>query len=440
MAAPRIRVLAAAFAPVPGPGPASAAMLSMLDALRADLDLVTLKTEDLSHIKRIGEARMFRVPVGDAPLAKQREAYARAVGRQIAAEPYQIVHALDPWAGAAAAELKERGFSLVYEVVSFPEGDGSERRRWEAAHRRALDAADTVVVASVAAAEALEAQGLGGRVEVLRPAVDLGLFDWSEVSRTGTPRLLYIGSFTGDRDVDTVLDAIVRVGSLRPIRALLAGERNADRRGELRDRVRALGLGDTVEVRGEPNLRLLPSIIAGADVCIAPASGRLVAGLAEIPSPLIEHLACYRPLVAADVPGVSELIRDEVEGLLYPPGDAGALADGILELLRDAVLRERVTEAGYRRARDELGTGARRRRVRLLYEALAPESQMLDPWRDHFEEVTGLIELSTSTLARLKQDDGPTPRPRAMPEEPTPTSSSDTHPALVLPDTDPGRR
>jgi glycosyltransferase involved in cell wall biosynthesis len=439
MTGARIRVLAAAFAPVPGSGAASAAMLSMLDALRADLDLVTLKTEELSHIKRIGEARMFRVPVGTA---HQRETYARAVGRQIAAEPYQVVHVFDPWAGAAAADLKDRGFSLVYEVLTFPDDRASERRAWESAHARTLSAADLVVVSSVAAATALEAQGIGDRVEVVRPAVDIGIFDWSESPRVGTPRLLYLGAFTRDRDLDTFLDAIGRIGALRPIRVLLAGESDADRRGEMRERVRALDLSDSVEIRGEPDVRGMPSIIAGADVCVATASGRLIGGLAEIPGPLLEHLACYRPIVAADVPGVSELVRDDVEGLLYPPGDSGALADAVLELLRDAVLRERVTEAGYRRARDELATGVRRRRVRLLYESLVPDSQHLDPWREQFEEVTGLIELSTTTLARLSEEgEIATPaRPqRPLGEEPT-AMSSDTHPALVLPDTDPGRR
>src|SRR5690606_40341781 len=129
-----------------------------------------------------------------------------------------------------------------------------------------------------------------------------------------------------------------------------------------------------------------------------------------------EHLACYRPVVAANLPGVSEYVRDGREGLLYPPGDASALADAVLELLRDASLRQRLTAAGYRRVRDELSGGTRRRHVRQLYEALAPGTQLRDPWRDNFEEITGLIELTTNALE--------------------PIDGSDT--SIIGPDTDPG--
>ncbi|MBZ0116899.1 MAG: hypothetical protein K8H88_07890, partial [Sandaracinaceae bacterium] len=119
---PRLRVLAAACSAVPGNGPASPAMLALIDAVRADLDLVTVKTEDLSHTKRIGEARMFRVPVGMVPIDQQRDVYMRALGRQLDAEPYAIVHALDPFAGSVAAERRDtRGFLLVYEVTALPE-------------------------------------------------------------------------------------------------------------------------------------------------------------------------------------------------------------------------------------------------------------------------------------------------------------------------------
>jgi glycosyltransferase involved in cell wall biosynthesis len=451
MTRPKIRMLAAAFAPVPGWGKESAAMLSMVEALRADLDLVTVKTEDLAHIKRIGEARMFRVPVGAASPAARRDAYTRALARQIQAEPYEIVHALDPWAGQVAARSKHRGYTVVYEIASFAEQGSAEEALWQDAHRESLEAADTVLVSSVAAADALEAQGVTARIEVLRPSVDLGAFDWADLGRRRTPRLLYLGTFAAQRDLDTVLAAVARVAALRPIEVLFAGERDADARAEMRARVDVLGLNDIVEVRGEPALHTMSSIICGADVCIAPASGHLVSGLAELPSPLLEHLACGRPLITADVPGVSELVRDEIESLLYPPGDASALADATLEVLRDAVLRERMTEAGYRRARDELSSGARRRRVRALYEGLAPGTQLVDPWRDHFEEVTGLIELSTAALERLKAEDdtGETAEARGReeltrPRAPRPTQeeappSQDTHPGLVLPDTDPGR-
>jgi len=447
----------------------------MIDALRCELDLVTLKTEDLPHIKRINEARMFRVPVGQSGRLEQRSVYARAVARQLEAEPYQVVHVLDPWAGEVAASKKsERGFTLLYEMATFPE---AESQAWLEAHQRTIEQADRVLVASEASRVAIEAMhDLAGRVDVVRPGIDVGGYDWGGQGPHGAPRLLFFGPFTPSRDLGTLLDAIARVAKHRPIRALLAGDRSETRRAALRDEVKRRSLEAIVDVRGEPKPYRIPGIFAASDVCVAPSAGRLAAGCAELPQPLLEYLACYRPVVAADVPGVSELVRDEVEGLLYPAGSASALADAILEVLRDAVLRERITETGYRRVRDELNSGARRRHIREIYELVAPGTQTHDPWEESFENITGMIELGTGAIEILEEGeemdslppaprpdvdtaetDAPTerlgeptrpfvPPPRRSDRSPTipaetgmPGIGSDTNPGLLVPDTDPGR-
>jgi glycosyltransferase involved in cell wall biosynthesis len=438
MTAPRIRVLAAAYAPVPGSNPHSACLLAMIDALRAELDLVTVKTEDLAHVKRIGEARMFRVPVGGGDA---RELYARAVGRQVHAEPYDVVHVLDPWAGAAIAEHRPDSI-LIYEAVTYPDDEGDDA--WRLAHARTLAEADLVLVPTAAAAAAIELEGVGARVEVVRPSVDVGTYDWVEVPSVGTPRILYLGGFGAARDLATAVEAIGRVAALRPVRALMAGEPDRNRQRALRDIVRAAGLEEVIEVRGEPSARSVPGLIASADVCLAP--GRETHPGGPLPHPLFEYLSCYRPVVAANVAGVSELIRDESEGLLYPAGNASAMADAILEVLRDAALRERLMEAGYLRTRSELGSGARRRRLQEIYEVLAPGSQLVDPWRERFEDTTGTLELPVSPTesvtqsvieatepppARLSQPAGPLVRRLSEPPR-------DTQPGLVVPDTDPG--
>ncbi len=442
MRPPRIRILAAAFAPVPGTNPHSMAMLTMVDALRGELDLVTVKTEDIAHVKRIGDARMFRVPVGGAP--DPRERYSRAVGRQLVAEAYDVVHVLDPWAGAAVAEQR-RGSTLVYEVVSFPEEE--DDRSWRDAHARALAAADLVLVPTATAAATLESDGVGARVEVVRPSVDLGALDWVEVPSFGTPRVLYLGGYGSNRDLLTAVDAVGKVAALRPVRALFAGDSNRARQQALRDAVRAAGLDDVIEIRGEPSPRAIPGLVASADVCLAPSRESLLG--APLPFPLLEYLACYRPVVAANVAGISELLRDESEALLVQPGHAGALADAILEVLRDASLRERLMSAGYARVRNELGSGARRRRLQEIYEVLVPGSQLVDPWREVFEDTTGVHELPASPTEAPTQasytraeDAGPAETSRAPAAELVPPRRSepsrDTQPGLVVPDTDPG--
>ncbi|AKF06489.1 Glycosyltransferase [Sandaracinus amylolyticus] len=430
-------MLVTAFAAVPGSSPHGAALLAIAAAVRGDVDLVTVKTELLSHVERIGDARMFRVPVGEAGALEQRVTFDRAVARQLEAEPYDVVHVRGPFEGAIAADRKHAfGFQLVYEMATFPdEALGAEvERRWSEAHAKSIEHADLVLVPTEAARRAVLESVPAERVVVLPPGIDVGSFDWRPASHESVPRLLYLGSFTADRDLATVLGALRRVVQTRPVRALVAGETDRHRREQMRAMVDAFQLGGVVEVRGEPPPRTLPKIIAGADLCLAPASeAPRFQSLGDLPQPLLEYLACHRPVIAAGVPGVSDALRDEQDGLLYPPGDEGALADAILEMLRDESLRDRTTESGYRRVRELFSSGARRRRIAEIYERLAPGSQDADPWDESFEDgETGALQVA-SISSLVTPDTGD--RDHAVHEEIGADSEEPTtHNALVITD------
>ena len=58
-----------------------------------------------------------------------------------------------------------------------------------------------------------------------------------------------------------------------------------------------------------------------------------------------EALACGVPVVAAATGGLPEVVRDGVDGLLYPAGDAAALAERLRRLLDDAALRASMSVA-----------------------------------------------------------------------------------------------
>ncbi|MBN1138741.1 MAG: glycosyltransferase family 4 protein [Anaerolineae bacterium] len=64
--------------------------------------------------------------------------------------------------------------------------------------------------------------------------------------------------------------------------------------------------------------------------------------------PVLEAMACGTPVVAADNSSIPEAVDDA--GLLVPTGDPAALAHAISTLLREPVLRERLTVAGQQQA------------------------------------------------------------------------------------------
>lgn len=65
-------------------------------------------------------------------------------------------------------------------------------------------------------------------------------------------------------------------------------------------------------------------------------------------SVLLEAMACGRPVVATDTPGMSEYVADRETGLLVPPGDADALAEALSSLLAEPERARELGRAGRR--------------------------------------------------------------------------------------------
>jgi len=70
-----------------------------------------------------------------------------------------------------------------------------------------------------------------------------------------------------------------------------------------------------------------------------------------LPLVLIEGMAAGVPVLASDLPGCRELVGSEA-GLLFPPGDAEALAEGLLSLIRDPDRRVELGAAGLARVQE----------------------------------------------------------------------------------------
>ncbi|MFI4995590.1 MAG: glycosyltransferase family 4 protein [Hyphomicrobiales bacterium] len=79
-------------------------------------------------------------------------------------------------------------------------------------------------------------------------------------------------------------------------------------------------------------------------VCCLPSRGG-----EGLPRTLLEGASCGRAVLTSDVPGCRALVRDGVEGLLVPPGNARALAAAMVRLARDPALSARLGEAARKR-------------------------------------------------------------------------------------------
>jgi glycosyltransferase involved in cell wall biosynthesis len=68
-----------------------------------------------------------------------------------------------------------------------------------------------------------------------------------------------------------------------------------------------------------------------------------------LPKCLVEAAAAGRPIVATDVPGCREVVRDGYEGCLVPFGDIDATAQALVRLAGDRALRLRLGAAAHAR-------------------------------------------------------------------------------------------
>lgn len=84
----------------------------------------------------------------------------------------------------------------------------------------------------------------------------------------------------------------------------------------------------------------MPELLASAHVVVLPSYRE------GFPRVLLEAAACARPIVATDVPGCREIVRDQENGFLVPPRNAQALFTAISLLVQDPALRARMGRCG----------------------------------------------------------------------------------------------
>ncbi|HXP96999.1 MAG TPA: glycosyltransferase family 4 protein [Telmatospirillum sp.] len=91
-----------------------------------------------------------------------------------------------------------------------------------------------------------------------------------------------------------------------------------------------------------------------------------------LPKALLEASACGRPMVATDVPGCNELVRDDDNGLLVAVRQAAPLADALERLARDPALRARLGRRARERVEQEFSSRLVISAQLALYRTLAP--------------------------------------------------------------------
>jgi glycosyltransferase involved in cell wall biosynthesis len=133
-----------------------------------------------------------------------------------------------------------------------------------------------------------------------------------------------------------VLLSAARMMADRGLPIKLAAVGGGPLRGTLEASHADLALGDRFQFLG-PRADVL-ELLAGSDAFV-------LASLYEgLPVALMEASSVGLPIVATSVGGVPQMLEDDVDALLVPPGDPGILAEAMTRLAEDPGLRERLGE------------------------------------------------------------------------------------------------
>lgn len=386
------RVLYSAFDIVPSPKGASTHIIHNLRGLvdcGYEVHLMTPSDGVLPLDDTLEGATVTRVPqdLSQNFLARAAD-FGRAVMRHVAlAAPYDVVHYRSVWCGLPLAQARRtRGYKTLFEVNGLPSVElkyhypGIEPElltKIKEQELATLHLSDAIICPSHVTRDYLASLGLPrGLVTVIPNGVSPSDFSLSPLPpRDGrVPTLLYIGTLADWQGLDVLIKALPKILERTPVQLQIVGRGRSRQRKMLAKFIRKLGLTEHVSVLPAVPHHEVPALIAAADICVAPLglNDRNVTQGA-CPIKVLEYMAAGRPLLASNMPIVRELVREDVDALLFSPNDPNDLARQTLALLNDLELSKRLAESASERVLMKFTWHESQKKLRKVYEKLLVE-------------------------------------------------------------------
>jgi glycosyltransferase involved in cell wall biosynthesis len=387
-------VLYTAFDLVPSPKGAGTHIMHFLRGLVKagyDVQLITPGDGQLPAIDTYEGAEVIRVP---PPADRNFLAHAihfgdAVIDHVVTAPRYDVAHYRSIWSGLALAQNKARfGYKTLFEVNGLPSIElkyhypalrGSDLlakvREQELA---TLALSDAVICPSGVTRAFLISLGVPrDRITVIPNGVSPHDFAATPLPdrSSGVPTILYLGTLADWQGLDLLIEAMTTITAQQPAQLRIVGRGRHWQRKQLQKRIRKLGLEESIILDATVPHHAVPSVIAQADVCVAPLAlndRNVTQGCCPIK--VIEYMACARPIVAANLPVVRELVREDVDALLFAPDAADDLARQILRVLNDRELAEKLATNAAARARSKLTWHAAQKKLLKVYERLLTRS------------------------------------------------------------------
>jgi len=181
--------------------------------------------------------------------------------------------------------------------------------------------------------------------DIFRPDPGMGCKIRDKYGLGDDPVVGYVGIFAAWHGVRELLEASqIVVREIPSAKFLLVGPYHHD----WERRVEGKKISDSLIFVGPVPHESVPEYINAADVLVAPFNPT-GADLTKktypfIPFKILEYMACAKPVVSTSVGQIPQIIKHGESGVLVPPGDSAALANGILMLLKNPRRGKRMGE------------------------------------------------------------------------------------------------
>ena len=192
------------------------------------------------------------------------------------------------------------------------------------------------ITVSESSKQAMKDLGLGrAGIEIVYPGIDLANLIPGDKSKT--PTVLYLGRLKSYKSIDVLIRAFASVAADMPnARLIIAG--SGEEENYLKNLTRDLTLGSQIEFLGKVSEVDKINLLQKAWVFVNPS---LMEGWGIT---TLEANACGTPVIASDVPGLRDSVKNSNTGYLVPYGETEELSNKIIELLRDQGKREQMSQ------------------------------------------------------------------------------------------------
>lgn len=199
------------------------------------------------------------------------------------------------------------------------------------------------------------------KIFVIPNIVEVEKFFKVQKVTNAVPRVLYLGQYAQYKGPHVLLSALRGLEGRWECGFYGSGQMKEEMKKYVIDNsLQNVSINDEVpqqqvaELYGKYDIVVFPSLVAEA--------------FGRVP---VEALASGRPVCASRIGGVTDIVDDEENGLLFTPGDSDALRAALQRLINDPDLRERMGRLGRKKVEENYTADAVTSKVLSVYRKLA---------------------------------------------------------------------